>query len=206
MDAVVDMLNKTQLVEQLCEQGWSYQQNIIPAQWVSALADLCHKRTFLQAGIGQGVKNLINEAIRSDSISWIDHQETDPAISYYLDLVKQVQQLLNQEFFLGLNGFEGHFSRYPAGAFYKPHYDCFANDKRRAVTFIIYINQNWVPENGGQLCLHLSDGPQIIEPIAGSMVCFLSEQILHEVLPTHVERMALTGWFVRNNGQDYFYS
>lgn len=200
------MVNSSDLIEQLCGHGWYAQQNVIPSEWVTALADLCHKRTFLQAGIGQGIKNIINEAIRSDSISWIDSRETDPAIVYYLSLVDEIQQLLNQEFYLGLNGFEGHFSRYPQGAFYKPHYDCFAQDKRRAVTLIFYINQNWRPENGGQLCLHLPEGQKVIEPVAGSMICFLSEQILHEVLPTHVERMALTGWFVRHQGQDYFYS
>lgn len=199
------MLDNELLIQELCEQGWSYQQNIISPDWVSQLADQCHRRTFLQAGIGNGVKNIINEAIRSDSISWINPDDTHPAVLHYLELVESVRLQLNREFYLGLNGFEGHFSRYPTGAFYKPHYDCFANDKRRAVTFIVYINQNWQPENGGQLCLHLAEGQRLIEPVAGSMICFLSEQILHEVRPTHCERMALTGWYIRNNGESYYY-
>ena len=194
------------LIQQLCDQGWYYQQNVLDPQWVSDLAALCHSRTFLQAGIGKGLKNVINESIRSDSISWIDNNEQDPAIRRYLALVEEIRVQLNREFYLGLNDFEGHFSRYPQGAYYKPHYDCFANDRRRAVSFIVYINQNWQTQDGGQLCLHLPDGEKMIEPVAGSMICFLSEQILHEVKPTHAERMALTGWFMRNNGQDYYYS
>ncbi|GAA0477113.1 MULTISPECIES: 2OG-Fe(II) oxygenase [Tatumella] len=200
------MLDSNGLVKQLCDQGWFYQQNVLDPALISGLADLCHSRTFLQAGIGRGVKNIINESIRSDSISWIEKSETDPAISRYLTLVEQTRQLLNREFFLGLQDFEGHFSRYPAGAYYKPHYDCFANDKRRAVTFIVYINQNWHPQDGGELCLHLPEGERLIQPVAGSVLCFLSEQILHEVKPTRKERMALTGWFIRNGGQDYYYS
>lgn len=200
------MLNQALLIDQLSENGWSYQQNCLSSHWVGALADLCYTRTFLQAGIGKGVSNIINEAIRSDSISWIDQGESHPAVMHYFCQVEALRQLLNREFYLGLNGFEGHFSRYPQGAFYKPHYDSFANDKRRAVTVIFYINQNWRPEHGGQLCLHLPEGKKIIEPVAGSMICFLSEQILHEVLPTQAERMALTGWYLRHHGKDYFYS
>ena len=194
------------LIQQVCDQGWYYQQNVLDPQWVSELAALCHSRTFLQAGIGNGLKNIINESIRSDSISWIEKDEQLPAICDYLGLVETIRQLLNREFYLGLHDFEGHFSRYPSGAYYKPHYDCFATDKRRAVTLIIYINQNWHPQDGGQLCLHLPEGERLIEPVAGSVICFLSEQILHEVKPAHKERMALTGWFIRNNGQDYYYS
>lgn len=194
------------LIQQLCDQGWYYQQNVLDPQWVSELAAICHSRTFLQAGIGNGLKNIINESIRSDSISWIDNNEQEPAVRRYLDLVEEIRVLLNREFYLGLNDFEGHFSRYPQGAYYKPHYDCFANDRRRAITFIVYINQNWQTQDGGQLCLHLPDGEHMIEPVAGSMICFLSEQILHEVKPTHAGRMALTGWFMRNNGRDYYYS
>ncbi|WP_294912662.1 2OG-Fe(II) oxygenase [Tatumella sp. UBA2305] len=200
------MLDSDVLVQHLCEQGWFYQQNVLDSALVSQLAEICHNRTFLQAGIGQGVKNIINESIRSDSISWIDKDEQLPAIRDYLGLVETIRQLLNREFYLGLNDFEGHFSRYPSGAYYKPHYDCFANDKRRAVTLIMYINQNWHPQDGGQLCLHLPEGERLIEPVAGSVICFLSEQILHEVKPAHKERMALTGWYIRNNGQDYYYS
>lgn len=203
---MIVMLDFELLSEQLASQGWCYQQNIINAELISQLAAACYQRTFLQAGIGSGIKHIINEAIRSDSISWIEPTENNPAIRQYLALTEQVKNHLNRQFYLGLNDFECHFSRYPKGSYYKPHYDCFANDKRRAVTFILYINQNWLPEHGGQLALHLTDGIKLIEPVAGSMICFLSEEILHEVVPTECERMALTGWYVRNYGKDYYYS
>ncbi|MGB2150512.1 MAG: 2OG-Fe(II) oxygenase, partial [Cobetia amphilecti] len=38
-------------------------------------------------------------------------------------------------------------------------------------------------------------------PEAGTFVCFLSEQIPHEVLPTHQARASVTGWFRRNSSQ-----
>lgn len=199
------MLDQSLLIQQLCEQGWYYQQNVLDTTLVDELAGVCFNRTFLPAGIGQGFKNIVNEAIRSDSISWIEADESTPAIMAYLQQVETIRILLNRECYLGLNGFEGHFSRYPIGSYYRAHYDCFANDKRRAVTLIFYINQNWQPQDGGQLGLHLTNGLHLLEPIAGSMICFLSEQILHEVLPAHKERMALTGWFLRNSGADHYY-
>lgn len=191
------------LVQQLRDSGWCYQQNVLSEPLVTQLADICEERTFLRAGIGNGLKHVINESIRSDSISWIDKDEHEPAIQAYFEYIAAMQKKLNEAFYLGLNGFEGHFSRYPVGSGYKPHYDCFANDKRRVITLIFYINRNWQPEDGGQLCLHLAENKRLIEPVAGSMICFISEEILHEVLPTHKTRMALTGWFIRNQAQSY---
>lgn len=194
------MLDFELLTQQIQDSGWYYQQKVLSTELVVQLADSCQKRTFLPAGIGQGVNNLINESIRSDSISWLDLDEAEPEIQTYLQQVERIKNLLNETFYLGLNSFTGHFSRYPTGSWYQPHYDCFANDKRRVVTLIFYINQHWQPSDGGQLCLHLPEGKRLIEPVAGSMICFLSAAILHEVLPTVKERMALTGWLVRNQG------
>ncbi len=32
-------------------------------------------------------------------------------------------------------------------------------------------------------------------PIAGRLVCFLSDRFIHEVLPARRERLSLSGWF-----------
>jgi SM-20-related protein len=34
-------------------------------------------------------------------------------------------------------------------------------------------------------------------PVAGTLVCFLSDRFEHEVLPATRERLSLTGWFRR---------
>ena len=36
-------------------------------------------------------------------------------------------------------------------------------------------------------------------PVAGTLVCFLSDRFDHEVLPATRERLALTGWFRRRD-------
>ncbi|MCO6705038.1 2OG-Fe(II) oxygenase, partial [Streptomyces sp. CHB9.2] len=38
---------------------------------------------------------------------------------------------------------------------------------------------------------------QDVLPLGGSLVCFLSGQLPHEVLPATRERLSLTGWFRR---------
>jgi SM-20-related protein len=39
-----------------------------------------------------------------------------------------------------------------------------------------------------------------VAPRAGTLVCFLSERIPHEVLAAHVDRISIAGWFRRNEG------
>ena len=60
---------------------------------------------------------------------------------------------------------------------------------------ITYLN---TPESGGELRIFRRDNPEEIAadiiPKAGSLVCFLSNQIYHEVLPTTGERLSIAGW------------
>ena len=63
---------------------------------------------------------------------------------------------------------------------------------------MIYLNADWLPEQGGALRLHPEGAARVdIAPEAGRMVMFLSAEMLHEVLPTQRERLSLAGWFRR---------
>lgn len=193
------MLNKDELLNSLENQGWYTQTNVFPCDMIDRLIEECHSRTMLKAGIGYGSTKSINESIRADNISWIKNNETSTAVTNYLYFIKSLQQDLNQAFYLGLNDFEGHFAQYPEGSFYKPHLDRFKQDGKRVVTLITYLNKSWQKGDGGELCLHLEDEKKIVEPLAGTIVCFLSDKILHEVLIANKERIAITGWFLNNN-------
>lgn len=193
------MLNKDKLLDSLENQGWYTQQNVFCGDMIDSLIKECHSRTMLKASIGHGSKKSINENIRADNISWISNNERSACVTNYLDFIKSLQQDLNQAFYLGLNDFEGHFAQYPEGSFYKPHLDRFKQDGKRVVTLITYLNKSWQKGDGGELCLHLEEGKKIVEPHAGTIVCFLSAKILHEVLMANKERIAITGWFLNNN-------
>jgi SM-20-related protein len=106
---------------------------------------------------------------------------------------------INRELFLGLFDFEGHMAIYPPGSFYRKHLDQFQDVAQRKVSAILYLNDGWQAEDGGQLRIYLeesadSDSIDVL-PRGGTLVCFLSERFYHEVLPATRERLSVTGWF-----------
>lgn len=86
------------------------------------------------------------------------------------------------------------------GAKYGAHYDG-GNDPRCKLTAICYANPDWRPEDGGQLLMLDERGGasrcwRSVEPIAGRVVFFRSEIILHKVSPSFSKRFATTCfWF-----------
>lgn len=192
-----------QLVNGLVEKGWFYQKDFVSQELVKQLQLVCRERSdsgiFHKAAIGSGQNKTIVENIRSDKIAWLSEDETNIAVQQYQSLLNEVKSKINQELFMGLNGYECHFAIYPEGSFYKAHLDRFKNSSKRAVTFICYLNPDWKSGDGGELKLHLDDGDVITEPLGGSVVCFLSDKILHEVLVSKKERMSLTGWFLQRD-------
>jgi len=192
-----------QLVNNLVEKGWFYQKDFVSQELVKKLQLVCRERSdsgiFHKAAIGSGQNKTIVENIRSDKIAWLSEDETNIAVKQYQSLLNEVKSKINQELFMGLDGYECHFAIYPEGSFYKAHLDRFKNSSKRAVTFICYLNPDWKTGDGGELKLHLDEGDIITEPVGGSVVCFLSDKILHEVLVSKKERMSLTGWFLQRD-------
>jgi SM-20-related protein len=63
---------------------------------------------------------------------------------------------------------------------------------------VIYLNHDWLSEQGGALRLHPQGmSTRDIYPIGSRMALFLSADMLHEVLPATRDRLSLTGWFRR---------
>jgi SM-20-related protein len=149
--------------------------------------------------MGMGVR----EAIRNDSISWLDSGSGAEFQKIYHAQMEQLRLALNEQFFLGLFDFESHFAVYPAGGFYKAHRDQHAGATKRIVTVILYLNDDWQPGDGGDLRLWTTpgkaQGPSVlIEPRMGTLVCFMADDHWHEVLVSHKPRMSITGWFLRS--------
>ena len=116
-----------------------------------------------------------------------DHSpNTDTAQTQVLAALKELKQLLNRELFLGLRDVEAHYALYPPGAGYLRHLDSFrdnfhdslpgslpdrqhdrqldrgSNTGTRAVSLVTYFNSEWQPQDGGELVLHLHNGPRTI--------------------------------------------
>src|SRR5690606_40913567 len=84
-----------------------------------------------------------------------------------------------------------------SGAGYSRHLDRFKDNPLRTVSVVLYLNSQWQPGDGGELRLHLPEGSVDVAPRAGTLAVFMSDSILHEVLPARRQRASLVGWFRR---------
>jgi SM-20-related protein len=159
----------------------------------------CQRGEFNRARVGRGANMEVRDEVRRDQVLWIEPGEGSAEQQHYLDKVETLRLLLNQRFLLGLFDFESHFAIYPPGAGYQKHLDQFIGKEERKVSCILYLNENWHSEYGGQLRMYLDKKDENrfidISPQAGTLVVFLSSDFLHEVLPAKRERISVTGWF-----------
>lgn len=195
------------IVDDLAAQGWSQQTIFLPEALTLELAAECHKRAaegeLAPAAVGRGPFQEIREGIRGDHIQWLEPGEV-VACDSYLELMDSLRVAMNRGLFLGLEDFESHFAMYPPGAFYLRHVDRFRDDDRRMVSAVIYLNNAWLPEHGGQLRMYLKgDVEYDVVPTGGCLVVFLSGEIPHEVMPATRERLSLTGWFRRRGNEPF---
>ncbi|MDB6145786.1 MAG: 2OG-Fe(II) oxygenase [Pseudomonas sp.] len=191
----------SRIADDLATQGWSQQRLLLPETLTLELAAECRRRSaegeLAPAGVGRGSAQEVRESVRGDRIQWLEAGEVE-ACDRYLELMDELRQALNRDLFLGLEDFESHFALYPPGAFYLKHLDRFRDSDRRTVSTVLYLNQDWLPEHGGQLRMYLGDDVEHdVQPVGGSLVVFLSGDIPHEVLASNRERLSLTGWFRR---------
>lgn len=188
------------ILSDLEQRGWSVQEDYFTAELIRSLKETLtafqQQGLLKQAGIGRKDSFHIEQSIRSDEISWFDESCLNDSQQLFLDNMIQLQNEINQNFYLGLSEFEVHFALYPHGAFYKRHLDQHKNKDSRVITVITYLNENWNAEDGGELQLYLENNDVIsVLPKAGTLVCFMSAEFEHEVLPAKRERASLTGWF-----------
>jgi SM-20-related protein len=195
------------IVDDLAAHGWSRQNIFLPQDLTLELAAECRKRAaegeLAPASVGRGPSQEIREGIRGDQIQWIEPGQAESCDSY-LGLMDSLRLAMNRGLFLGLEDFESHFALYPPGAFYLKHVDRFRDDDRRMVSAVIYLNQAWLPEHGGQLRMYLDQGVEHdVVPTGGCLVVFLSGEVPHEVLPATRDRLSLTGWFRRRGNEPF---
>ncbi len=149
------------------------------------------------AAVGRGEGQLVHEGIRGDHILWLEPGQS-AASDLYLQLMDGLRQQLNRELYLGLEEFECHFAVYPPGAFYKTHLDRFRDDDSRCVTAVFYLNPDWQPEHGGRCgCTWARPPARTSRRWPARLRCSSSGDFPHEVLPTAVDRLSVTGWFRR---------
>lgn len=183
------------LILSLIERGWFTSSSFLDHTLCQNLVAELHSLPLRAAKVGKGPSEQTHNEIRNDSIFWLN-QHQGAAQDLYLEKMDELMNVLNRELYLGLKQFEGHFARYDKEGFYKKHLDQFIGNSERLITVVTYLN---TPSAGGELRIYKRDNPEEIEiditPQEGSLVCFLSNQIYHEVRPTNSERYSIAGWF-----------
>lgn len=180
--------------------GYSIQCNAVPQALIDGLLrdvrilDSAHLKP---AGVGRAQQHVANANIRRDAISWIE--STKGAQGQWLAFSAQLQQHLNRTLMLGLFSFESHFAHYAPGAFYKTHVDAFKGQANRVLSVVLYLNPDWGSGDGGEMVLYSDQDPGTVlckvNPHAGTLVVFLSEDFPHEVLPAQRDRYSIAGWY-----------
>ena len=184
----------------LRRDGYSIQSHALPKVLIDDLRETLltfGPEQFKQAGVGRARQHMANSSIRSDEISWIESHSG--AQGQWLDFSAQLQRYLNRALMLGLFSFESHFAHYAPGAFYKTHVDAFKGQANRMLSVVLYLNEDWYDENGGEMVLYSdTQPPQVlrkVKPEPGTLAVFLSEEFPHEVLPANLDRYSIAGWY-----------
>jgi SM-20-related protein len=186
-----------EVATRLAEAGFAIAPDFADAALVRALAAVGRAAwdagAFRQAGVGSDAA--VRSDRRGDSILWLPQGAVGPAEEGYLARMEQLRLAINQATFLGLFDFETHFALYPPGKGYERHVDRLHGDTRRVISTVLYLNDAWGPEDGGELRLWLDQRFVDVPPQGGTLVAFASDRFPHEVRPARRERLSLTGWF-----------
>lgn len=193
----------------LVDKGYSIRPYALPENLTSLLLQHITELpvdNFKRAGIGRAKDHTINHFIRTDEICWITNDSE--ASCAWINWSQSLQTFLNKRLFLGLFSFESHFAHYAKGDFYKKHKDAFKGESNRVLSVVVYLNQHWSADDGGELVIYKNQSPTVsiadnnkvtVTPNFGTIVVFLSEEFPHEVLAAKRDRYSIAGWFRLNN-------
>lgn len=179
-------------------------QELIDAGELRKISHRLYQQHFFKtAAIGESKNSVPMQEIRNDFTLWIDSEKWPTGLIFseietlnnYCHFLNLTRETLKNYFRLSLNSYETHFAIYPKGHFYKKHVDQTSSNNRRFFSFVLYLNQEWSLNDGGNLVGY--QGPEKIFdvlPKEQTLIIFKSS-LEHEVRPTQKERYSVTGWF-----------
>ena len=191
-----------ELLDALVDKGYFIADNFLSLELTRALRDdvlNLNKQGMAEAGIGRGEQFQLDKSIRSDKTQWIDG--STPAQKQFLDQCNELRTEINRQLFMGLYDYEAHYAVYEPGSFYQKHLDAFKGRSNRVLTNVVYLNDHWEADWGGELAVY-DENDQLVEKVApegGRALFFMSERFPHEVLKTMKQRLSIAGWYRVNN-------
>lgn len=149
--------------------------------------------TYKQATLAEGGRI---EHIRGDNIRWIDDECLMGA--RFLACIERLGEYLNQTFFLGIRRVEAHYAFYPIGFGYEWHKDNPKGRNDRAVSAVLYLNDDWSASDGGQIILLDKTGCERTLMPCGNRLVVFDSNLLHKVAITHKTRFSIATWLRRD--------
>lgn len=196
------------IAEQLDRHAIAIIDNLLPEVVLQQLLHetkvLLGEGEFHPAHIGHGVAEHRISEIRGDKILWLEEHNLSEAQQHYFHFLNGLREHLSPYFRIALPWQECHLAAYPVGSFYTRHVDQFRETNNRIFSAILYLNENWQETDGGQLRVYNESGHEDIAPLFGRFVCFRSDVVEHEVLPTNRTRFSITGWMRRDEPTPVF--
>lgn len=188
-------------MDRLAHNDYVVLDNFLSKENYSELKQFFHQKlkaeTLRKAGIGAHQDFTVDSKVRGDYVHWI-HKERDLALQPIFARIEELIYYLKSVCFLSISDLELHLAYYPAGTFYKRHYDQFNQRNNRLISFVLYLNDLWETGDGGELVLYRDKEDVIVSPIGNRLILFKSADVEHEVAKTHAPRMSLTGWMLNN--------
>lgn len=200
-DQAETLINEEMLdhvADQLAERGWVVVDDLLPLPLVQNLRDDLTARlsAFQAAGVGRDGDHVQASEVRRDKTLWLDADT--PATSDFFQVLGTLRQEVNRRLMLGVFQVEAHYAIYEPGDFYKRHKDSFRGARNRILSLVFYLNETWIEDDGGQLALYTDENQatpvEVVLPLGGRCVLFLSEDIPHEVLPSQRHRFSIAAW------------
>ncbi|MEK2688186.1 2OG-Fe(II) oxygenase [Bdellovibrio sp. GT3] len=198
----INLSSLTDSFEKLAENNWALSSEVFASDFCKQLAQECQKLysdgELTKASIGPTGNKLTASEIRGDYTLWLDAGNS-PVQKQFLLCLETIREELNRFFFMGLKRVESHFAFYPPQAGYEKHIDNPRGASHRKITFVLYLNEDWQKENGGELSLYNPNNPEEllarVEPRLGQLIFFRSDLFPHQVEKSFTPRLSLTGWF-----------
>jgi len=192
-----------ELADSLSEKAWIELDLLghLPVGLIPALRNeveiLDRTEAMGRAGIGRGADLTRDRSVRRDKIAWLDgYTAAQSELFRFFDALRVG---LNQRLFLGLKRYEAHYATYQPGDFYKRHLDSFRGRASRVVSLVLYLNEGWQLQDGGELRVFSSDNEDqmvgLVRPEAGRAALFLCEDVPLYVLPANRTRYSIACWF-----------
>ncbi len=187
------------LIQGLVDSGYGLTDNFLPPDIAEGLRtkllDHLASGSMHPARVGRKFDYQQNADVRGDVIQWITKDSSNPSEMYFLKHIEEFIAYLNRTCFTTINNYEFHYACYEEGTFYRRHLDQFKTDRGRQFSMVLYLNDNWLPENKGEVSLYIPSGEIRFQPLINRMLFFKSDVTEHEVhASVGRPRLSIAGW------------